>query len=487
MRPLRLFAAGLATETNTFAPFPTGYLGFEEGGVFRGDGSLKGGSLQPVLRVWRQACEAGGIAFAEGFSSSAQPAGTTVRAVYESYRDEILADIQARGPFDIVLLALHGAMVAEGYDDCEGDLIESIRTLSPEGTIIGGELDPHFHLTERMLRHADVLIAAKEYPHIDFAERAQELFDICLGARRGALKPVMADFDCRMVGWYPTTSEPMKSLVAKARAMETEPGVLSVSIAHGFPWADVAAVGTRTLVVTDGDPALAEAKAAELGMAIYEQRQALLPKFPQLEEALDRAAALEGRVVIADIADNAGGGAPSDNTGMLRAMLARGVSHAACGLFWDPIAARICAEAGVGAVIPLRLGGKVGPMSAEPLDVVATVRAVAEEHDQIRFNGRGPLGRSVWIEVAGIDVVIITLRSQTFAPDAFTGLGIDLQSKRLIAVKSSQHFQAEFAPIADHIIQAATLGAMQMDFGALPYTKREPNYFPRVDDPMAAG
>jgi microcystin degradation protein MlrC len=297
----------------------------------------------------------------------------------------------------------------------------------------------------------------------------------------------MADFDCRMVGWYPTTSEPMKSLVAKARAMETEPGVLSVSIAHGFPWADVAAVGTRTLVVTDGDPALAEAKAAELGMAIYEQRQALLPKFPQLEEALDRAAALEGRVVIADIADNAGGGAPSDNTGMLRAMLARGVSHAACGLFWDPIAARICAEAGVGAVIPLRLGGKVGPMSAEPLDVVATVRAVAEEHDQIRFNGRGPLGRSVWIEVGGIDVVIITLRSQTFAPDAFTGLGIDLQSKRLIAVKSSQHFQAEFAPIADHIIQAATLGAMQMDFGALPYTKREPNYFPRVDDPMAAG
>lgn len=482
---MKIFAAGLATETNTFAPFPTGRIAYEEAGVFRGDGSSGDGGLSPMLRLWRKAAEAGGHDFTEGFSSYAQPAGTTVRTVYEGYRDEILADVAAKGPFDIVLLALHGAMVADGYEDCEGDLIARIRAISRPGTVIGGVLDPHFHLTEEMTRNADVLIAAKEYPHIDFADRAREVFGLCVAARRGEIRPTFGVFDCRMIGWYPTIAEPMLSLVARARTMETEPGVLSASIVHGFPWADVAAVGTRTLVITDGDVTLADAKAEELGRAIYDARRELLPKFPPLDAALDRALSLPGRVVIADVADNAGGGAPSDNTQLLRELLRREVKDAACGVFWDPIATRMCAEAGAGARLALRLGGKCGPTSDDPLDLDVLVRAVSEDHGQTRFGSYSRLGLSVWVEVQGIDVVISSGRSQTYAPDVFTGLGIDLTGKRLVAVKSSQHFQAGFAPIADHIVQAATNGTMQMDFAALPYTRRDGNFFPRIDDPLA--
>jgi microcystin degradation protein MlrC len=440
---MKIFAAGLATETNTFAPFPTGHIAYEEAGVFRGDGSAGDGSLAPMLKTWKAAAQAAGDEFVEGFSSFAQPAGTTVRLVYEAYRDEILADLDARGPFDIVLLALHGAMVADGYEDCEGDLLAHIRARSRPDAVIGGVLDPHFHLTEKMLLNADVLIAAKEYPHIDFAERAQEVFDLCVATWKGELRPTFGAFDCRMIGWYPTTSEPMRSLVARARAMEAEPGVLSASIAHGFPWADVADVGTRVLVIADGDRELAAAKAEELGRAIYAERHALLPTFPPLAEALDRALSLAGRVVVADVADNAGGGAPSDNTAML-----------------------------------------CGPTSDDPLDLDVVVRGVSEDHRQTRFGASSRLGPSVWIEIQGIDVVISSIRSQTFSPDAFTNLGIDLGGKRLVAVKSSQHFQAGFRPIADHIIQAATSGTMQMDFAVIPYSRRDTNYFPRVDDPL---
>jgi len=136
--------------------------------------------------------------------------------------------------------------------------------------------------------------------------------------------------------------------------------------------------------------------------------------------------------------------------------------------------------------LPLRIGCKSGPASGEPLDVIATVRAFREAHDQ---QGLGParsaLGDSVWIEVAGIDVVLNSTRTQVFAPDAFTGLGIDLKDKRIVALKSSWHFHAQFSKIADRIVAVATPGAIQMDFAAIDYRKkRDLDFFPRVADPL---
>ena len=192
-------------------------------------------------------------------------------------------------------------------------------------------------------------------------------------------------------------------------------------------------------------------------------------------------------MVVADTADNAGGGAPGDNTSLLAAMLDRGVGEAALGAIWDPIAAIACADAGVGASLQLRIGGKSGAASAQPLDVEATVRAVRERHHQTGLgDSRTDMGLSVWLEVNGIDVVLNSIRTQVFSPDAFTGLGIDLAAKRMVAVKSSQHFYGGFAPIASKVIRVATHGAIQMDFAALPYAKKvDLNYYPRVDDPFA--
>lgn len=486
---MKIFAAGLGSETNTFSASPTGLRGFEEGGIFRGDSRREADRMDAmVIGLFRDRAEADGHDFVEGLVTIAQPAGPTVQSVYESFRDEIVEQIRSEGPFDVVLLLMHGAMVADGYDDCEGDLLSKVRAVVGDEAVIGAELDPHCHLTPLMVEQANAVILMKEYPHDDFVPRADELYEICVGAAQGARRPTSAVFDCRMVGFYPTTNEPMASLLEKMRQTEQRPGVLSVSFAHGFPWGDTPETGSKVLVIADGDPALAEATAQEIGLAIYDLREALLPSYPDIEAALDQATAAGGLSVLADTADNPGGGAPGDNTEMLRAMLARNLQGGVVGPLWDPIAASTCAEAGEGARFALRIGGKLGPSSALPLDVVVTVRAVRPDHVQTGLGGsKDALGLSVWVRTdSGVDIAISSIRTQAFHPDLFTGLGIELGGDRVVAVKSSHHFYTGFAPIADRVIAVATPGALNMDFAALPYRKkRDLDFHPRIANPLA--
>lgn len=486
---MKLFIASLATETNSFSPLPTGLAGFQEGGLYHGDATR-----QPVtywtgaLHLWRGRAEGRGWDVAESLATFAQPAGPVVGPVYQALRDEILADLAAALPVDMVLLGLHGAMIAQGCDDCEGDLIQRIRALAPNARI-GGLLDPHCHMTEAMLTGADALICFKEYPHIDVEARADELFSLIADAAEGKTNPVMRDHDCRIVMAMPTPEGPMRAWVDAMIARESEPGVLSLSLVHGFPWGDHPRTGARALAITDGDPALAERLARELAQKLWDERRAIFQPVHDIPTALDMAQAEpRGPVVLADMSDNAGGGAPSDATFLLRAMLDRGMHDFATGIFWDPVAVRICQDAGEGAQLPLRLGGKCGPMSGDPLDMTVTVRRIATGLSQ-RF-GRLPqgLGTAVWLSTGAagdIDIVINDSRTQTFHPEAFTGLGIDLAARRYVCVKSSNHYRAGFAPIAARIVPVATPGAITPDFTAIPYTRRAPNYWPKVEDPFA--
>lgn len=484
---MKVFIASLSTETNSFSPLPTGRLSFEEGGVAHGD-ATRG----PVtyasgpMHVWRDAAHACGWTVVESLTAHAQPAGPTVRAVYEDYRDEILRDLAAAMPVDVVLLSLHGAMIADGYEDCEGGLIARCREIAGPKAVVGGLLDPHCHLTELMLSKATLLVAYKEYPHVDIPARARDLFRLAADAAEGRTRPVMREFDCRMICAMHTPYEPMRGFVDAMSARESEPGILSLSIAHGFPWGDHPRVGARALAITDGDPALAERVARELGEKLFSLRHGIMRPYPDIEGALDRVAASKaGPVVLADVSDNAGGGAPSDATFLLEAMLARGMTDIATGIYWDPIALRICREAGEGATLDLRLGGKCGPMSGRPLDLKVTVRKLAGGLSQRFGELAAPLGQMAWIEANGVDIVVNDTRTQTFHPEAFTGLGIDLSSKRAVCVKSSQHFYAGFAPIASEVIHVATPGSITPDYANIPYTRRAPNYWPKIEDPFA--
>ena len=485
---MKVFIAGFDTETNTFAPIPTGIRGFEEGFMAHGDATRQEANYSSVqLHVWRRLAEARDWQVVESLCTYAEPGGTIVRAVYEGLRDEILGDLKKTGPVDIVLLALHGAMVAEGYDNCEGDTLSRVRAIVGPKTVIGAELDLHCHVSETMVREASLLVAYKEYPHIDIPVRAAELFQLAADAAVGKTRPVMAAFDCRMINTYRTTEQPLRGFVDKMIALEGKNGILSVSLSHCFPWADVADVGAKTIVIADGDKAKAAALAMELGREFFALRDAIAPKFLLLDDALDQALAIEGKpVILADVADNAGGGAPGDSTVFLRRILRRGIRDVASGFYWDPIAVKFCMEAGLGATFDLRLGGKTGPASGDPIDLRVTVRGLADNVTQ-RF-GEAPvnLGPSAWVSADGVDLVLNSLRTQVFHPEGFTKLGLDLGQRKIVVVKSTQHFHAGFAPIARKILYATSEDSWHRSFGKIPYTKLTRPYWPKVADPFAA-
>ena len=364
---MRVFTATLATETNTFAPLPTGLASFHERDWFpAGTHPDRPTLFTGPLWATRMKARDSGWTVIEGQSASAQPAGVTSRPVYEKLRDQILAELKAAMPVDAVLMGLHGAMVADGYDDCEGDLLTRIRAIVGPGVIVGAAHDPHCHLSDAMVRSADVLVIWKEYPHTDAVERAIVMCDLCERLHQRRIKPTPAVVDTGMIVMIHTTAEPGLSIVRYMKDMEKRPGVLSVSLAHGFPWGDVPDMGTKALVYTDNNPALAASAARELADFVIAHRDALNQPALSIDAALDLAFAGPGPVVISDGADNAGGGAPSDSTFILRRLFERNITNAALGPIWDPIAVQIAFNAGVGAKLPMRIGGKSRPSQAIP-------------------------------------------------------------------------------------------------------------------------
>src|ERR1044071_4299859 len=203
---MRLFYAALALEANTFLPVPTSYQAFVEKIYYPpGKHPEKSGHQTGAVAAVRAAAKRGGHELIEGSCYAAQPGGAASRAAYERMRDEILGQLKAALPVDGVVLNLHGAMAAHGYDVCEGDILERVRALVGPSCVIGIELDPHCHLTKKRCALADIIVLFKEYPHTDFAERGVEVVDLVRRTIRRQIRPVKSVFDCRMIASFPTS------------------------------------------------------------------------------------------------------------------------------------------------------------------------------------------------------------------------------------------------------------------------------------------
>lgn len=486
---MRLFAATLATETNTFSPLPTSLASYKES-VFLRPGEHPEDAPRMCtapLFVARRRAKADGFTLIEGSCFAASPAGTTNRKDYETMRDEILAQLEAALPLDAVLLGLHGAMVAYGYDDVEGDIIERVRAIVGPKCVIGVELDPHCHLTLKRVGLADIIVLYKEFPHTDVVERAEDVLDLVLATLRGQIKPVMSLYDCRQIQSYPTTLPLMRAFVDKIKAMEGRDGILSISIGHCFPYADVPELSARVLVVTDGDKAKANALATSLGEEMVSMRGRTMPEFFDTPGGVAAGLAFNAApVVIAEPSDNAGGGAPSDNTSILRELMARNAGDVALGPIWDPVAVRLCFDAGVGASFPLRFGGKIGPRSGVPVDATVEVIGCAEDCWQSFGPTKVPLGDCAAIRAGGIEVVLITKRTQALGLELFTNLGIDPRAKKLVVVKSTNHFMAAFGPIAKKVIYIDSDAPLTRDYRKIPYRRVQRPIWP-LDEHTSPG
>ncbi|MDB5816566.1 MAG: microcystin degradation protein MlrC-like protein [Rhizobacter sp.] len=471
---MRLFAAAIATETNTFSPLLTSLADYQRDVWLRPGEHPIDHPLFCTAPLWvaRRRAAADGFTLVEGSCFGASPAGTTNRRAYEQMRDEILGQVKAALPLDGVVLGLHGAMVADGYDDVEGDVVSRVRALVGKSCVIGVELDPHCHVTRQRVSEADITILYKEFPHTDVVERADEIVTLVLRTIRGEIRPVSSIYDCQQLGSYRTTLPLMRKLVDDISAMEGEGGVLSISIGHSFPYGDVPELGVRVLVIADGDKAVADRVATQIGERLVGMRGKTMPEYFSVKAGLAQAlAATAWPVVIADPADNAGGGAGSDNTTILRALIALDAQGAAVGPVWDPIAVQMCFAAEVGTRFELRLGGKASAASGVPVDAWVEVVGLARDCHQTFGPTQTGLGDCAAVRIGGVEVVLTTARTQALGLEVFTNLGIDPAQRRIVVVKSNNHFVAAYGPIAARIMFIDADGPMVSDFTKIPYRK----------------
>lgn len=489
---MRIFTASLATETNTFSPVPTDMDAFKAA-FYAGPGEHPDtptlcSSVVPILRR-RGKIE--GFSVIEGTSCWAEPAGLIQRKTYETLRDTILDELRAALPVDGVILGLHGAMVAQGYDDPEGDFLARIREIVGPNVLIAAEFDPHSHLTTKRISNLNIMATFLEFPHTDFEERGEHVVDLALRTLKGEFEPVISTFDCRMISIYPTNREPMRSFVDRLMALEGKDSILSISVIHGFMAGDVPDMGTRIVVVTDNAKTKGDALARQLGHELYAMRKTTAMPMFDTEAGLDHAIAVRNAnptlpVVISDIWDNPGGGVAGDATHIIRRMLERGLDNFGVATLWDPVAVSFCHAAGEGAELNIRIGGKSSWQGGEPLDLRVTIIKVMNAGWQSFRNSRVNLGRVAVIRPLGteIDIILITSRSQTYEPDIFANLGIDYRSKDFLLVKSTNHFQAGFQPITSEIVYIAAPTSYPTDPATTPYRKASLELWPRIADPL---
>lgn len=481
---MRIFTASIGTESNTFSPVPTSLEDYEQSVCLRPsehpDTPL---SCTAQLVVARRRAARDGFTLIEGSCFHASPGGRTNAADYEAMRDEILGQLRAAMPVDGVLFGFHGAMAAFGYDDVEGDVLERARAIVGDRPI-ACELDPHCHLTLKRLGFADILVMYKEYPHTDTVERAEELLDLLLGQLRGTLNPVMSVYDCRQIGSFPTTHPAMRAFVDRAAALEGAENILSVSIGHCYPYADVPEMSARILVVADGDRAAADRVATMLGEEFQKLRGVTTPKFHGVDEGIDTALALPGMpIAVTDAADNAGGGGSSDNTTILRRLIERGVGNVALGPLYDPVAVRTCFAAGQGAELPLRFGGKTGPASGHPIDAIVEVIGLKRDATQTFGAAQSALGDLAAIRIGGVEVVLNSSRTQALGLELFTHVGIDPTARKLLVLKSSNHFRAAYDPIIQGLVHIHSDGLLRRDdYRLIPYRHVQRPIWPLDED-----
>jgi len=481
---MRVLVGHFSHETNTFSNVYTGLpqfsasrkvtVGEEMRQAFAGTNTGVGGYIAAAGEL--------GLELVFTVGASAAPSGLVLKSAYDHFSGQILAGLEG-GPFDGVLLALHGAMCAQGAEDLDGEgtLIKRLRERVGPDVPIVVTLDLHTLLTDRMLEHADLIIWYKTYPHVDMADRAVEAARLLARLIRREIKPALGVRRLPLLAPITrmrTGRQPMQGIVERMVEIEREPGVLTASFVHGFPYADVPYNCAAAVVYTDGHHALAQRHADELADRLWSQRALLAYRAAPIPDVIDRALREpSGLIVIPDVSDNPGGGGTGDSVEVLRELLRRQVDRAAFGGLWDPGAVGLLHNAGEGTEITLRLGGKVDAFHGQPLDVTGVVERL---HDGT-FEYKGPMSRGargtmgpcavlrIPTENGRVRVLVHEYRFQVVDPEMFRCVGIEPTAERIVVLKSSVHFRAAFEPIAAQVIEVDGPGLVPQDVASLPW------------------
>jgi microcystin degradation protein MlrC len=482
----RIAIGGLHHETNTFAPLKATYQEFLQGGGW--PGIQRGQSFFTTFPGMNLPISGGiEVLAAHGHTlvplvwAAATPSAQVTEDAYERIVGMMLDDLKSAGPLDGIFLDLHGAMVTEHLDDGEGELLRRVRGIVGRAMPLVASLDLHANVTQQMLDLADVMVAYREYPHIDMADTGKRAAEVlhCLVSGEGKPVKLLEQLPFLIpLPWQCTMTEPGRAVYRDLKQIERQTGVL-LSFTPGFPAADFPDCGGAILGYGD-DPGRTRTAVRTLTQAISEREGEFAGKIYDADAGVAEALRhpLGKPVVLADTQDNPGAGGSSDTVGVLEALLRAQAPDTALAVMWDPASAAAAHAAGKGATIALALGGKSGAPGQRPFHGSFVVEALGTGE----FLGTGPmyggsrmkLGPMALLRIGGVRVVTATHKVQAADQAIFRHLGVEPTVARILALKSSVHFRADFAPIAQDILVVKAPGAMLADPVDFPFKRLRP-------------
>lgn len=484
---MRIAIGGIMHESNTFAPKPTGEQLFQAGSLARGPA---------LIPVWAEAHhEVGG--FIEGASrygfelvptamAWATPAGPVEDAFFDAFVGELAAACKS-AKVDGVLLALHGAMVTPNHPDADAEVIRLLRAAVGQNVPIAVSLDFHGNPTPQMAESANIIVAYQTYPHVDQRARGLLAAELLTRTIKGEVRPVTyiakPPLIINLLG-QATDREPMKGLMRLARTLENEPGMLSVNVMAGFPYADVPEMGPSVIAIADGDLTKAKQVAEQVAAEMWDARHELYVPCPNPEEAVSRAIAADRTpVVLVDLGDNVGGGSSADGTVLLAELLKQRARGFVVPLF-APEAVDAAKKAGIDGTLEITVGGKVDKLHGDPVTIRGTVRSL---HDgkwvelEARHGGRrlNDQGHTAVLDLGDGNLVVLnTLRTPPFSLGQLTSLGIEPRLMKAIVVKAAVAYKAAYAPIAGTIIEVDTPGITAINPARFTYQRIRKGMYP---------
>ena len=482
---MRIAVGGFQHETNTFAGAKAAFADFRDGGggppLQRGAELVRNtsGMNLPIAGIVAE-LQRLGHDLAPLVWAAATPSAHVTEDAYECIVGMMIEELRKSGPVDGVCLDLHGAMVAEHLDDGEGELLRRVRSIVGSSIPVVAVLDLHANVTPEMVALADLLVAYRTYPHVDMAEtgcRAAGILDRLFAGAGPRCKAFRQAGFLIPLSWQCTLAEPARSIYRLLETIEGEEDVV-LSFTPGFPATDIADCGPSVLAYATSQAAAdraADRLFHRLATAEPEFAGRLYPAAEGVAEAIAKSARASRPIILADTQDNPGAGGSSDTVGLLEALVAARAEDAVFATVTDPESAAAAHEAGVGATLDFALGGKSGGPGQAPFRGSFVVERLGDG----AFTGTGPmyqgmpfsLGPMALLRIGGVRVVVASRKQQAADQSILRHLGIEPMAEKILALKSSVHFRADFEPIAEEILVVTAPGFMPADPAALPFTR----------------